>query len=401
MKIIEVNIEKFKVLKDVEFKPEGRNIILTGENGTGKSSLMQFIKIALGDNKNLPDITEGKGYVIADNNGREYTFTLNYKGGKPVVTVKGDDGIVDDKKSVIRQLVGGVEFDIDEFVKMSDSTAGQKKQVEIYKSLFDQETIEFLAQLEKKVEMDYNHRTEINREIKQLNGAIETHKMHRQDLVTKEVDVAELSKSIDTANTNNSNFQRVSDGVNSTLSLIEDLERQLVAAKAKLKEGQDWLKGKKIIDVSELVNQMTEAADINEKFRLSNDYTEKKKQLKICNEHVEDLTVVIEGSRQAIQDTIRDINVIPDLTFDADTLLYKNVPVQIGTMSTGEIEELGYRINMEMNKNIGVLFVRNSNILGQKKLDAIEKMAKDNNWQIFWEEVVRGQEKLEIKIQGV
>jgi energy-coupling factor transporter ATP-binding protein EcfA2 len=401
MKIIEVNIEKFKVLKDVEFKPEGRNIILTGENGTGKSSLMQFIKIALGDNKNLPDITEGKGYVIADNNGREYTFTLNYKGGKPVITVKGDDGIVDDKKSVIRQLVGGVEFDIDEFVKMSDSTAGQKKQVEIYKSLFDQETIEFLAQLEKKVEMDYNHRTEINREIKQLNGAIETHKMHRQDLVTKEVDVAELSKSIDTANTNNSNFQRVSDGVNSTLSLIEDLERQLVAAKAKLKEGQDWLKGKKIIDVSELVNQMTEAADINEKFRLSNDYTEKKKQLKICNEHVEDLTVVIEGSRQAIQDTIRDINVIPDLTFDADTLLYKNVPVQIGTMSTGEIEELGYRINMEMNKNIGVLFVRNSNILGQKKLDAIEKMAKDNNWQIFWEEVVRGQEKLEIKIQGV
>jgi predicted ATP-dependent endonuclease of OLD family len=376
MKIIEVNIEKFKVLKDVEFKPEGRNIILTGENGTGKSSLMQFIKIALGDNKNLPDITEGKGYVIADNNGREYTFTLNYKGGKPVITVKGDDGIVDDKKSVIRQLVGGVEFDIDEFVKMSDSTAGQKKQVEIYKSLFDQETIEFLAQLEKKVEMDYNHRTEINREIKQLNGAIETHKMHRQDLVTKEVDVAELSKSIDTANTNNSNFQRVSDGVNSTLSLIEDLERQLVAAKAKLKEGQDWLKGKKIIDVSELVNQMTEAADINEKFRLSNDYTEKKKQLKICNEHVEDLTVVIEGSRQAIQDTIRDINVIPDLTFDADTLLYKNVPVQIGTMSTGEIEELGYRINMEMNKNIGVLFVRNSNILGQKKLDAIEKMAK-------------------------
>lgn len=401
MKIIEVNIEKFKVLKDVEFKPEGRNIILTGENGTGKSSLMQFIKIALGDNKNPPDITEGKGYVIADNNGREYTFTLNYKGGKPVITVKGDDGIVDDKKSVIRQLVGGVEFDIDEFVKMSDSTAGQKKQVEIYKSLFDQETIEFLAQLEKKVEMDYNHRTEINREIKQLNGAIETHKMHRQDLVTKEVDVAELSKSIDTANTNNSNFQRVSDGVNSTLSLIEDLERQLVAAKAKLKEGQDWLKGKKIIDVSELVNQMTEAADINEKFRLSNDYTEKKKQLKICNEHVEDLTVVIEGSRQAIQDTIRDINVIPDLTFDADTLLYKNVPVQIGTMSTGEIEELGYRINMEMNKNIGVLFVRNSNILGQKKLDAIEKMAKDNNWQIFWEEVVRGQEKLEIKIQGV
>jgi predicted ATPase len=48
MKIQRVKIKEFKKLKDIDLKIDGQNIWIKGENGMGKSTLMQFIEAALG-----------------------------------------------------------------------------------------------------------------------------------------------------------------------------------------------------------------------------------------------------------------------------------------------------------------------------------------------------------------
>jgi len=64
MKIKQIKIKDFKAIKEFEADFKGANIIICGENGVGKSSLMQFIEIALGRNNNIPPDATGESYPL-------------------------------------------------------------------------------------------------------------------------------------------------------------------------------------------------------------------------------------------------------------------------------------------------------------------------------------------------
>lgn len=80
MRILKVKIDKFKVLEDFEADLNRANIFLVGENGVGKSSVMQFIEIALGRTDNIPADAMGKGEVITDKDGNKFTFKVELVG---------------------------------------------------------------------------------------------------------------------------------------------------------------------------------------------------------------------------------------------------------------------------------------------------------------------------------
>ena len=50
------------------------------------------------------------------------------------------------------------------------------------------------------------------------------------------------------------------------------------------------------------------------------------------------------------------------------------------------------------NPELGLMFVENSNLIGQKRLDAIKEYAKKHNLQMFYEEVKRGEDSLQYEI---
>jgi predicted ATP-dependent endonuclease of OLD family len=407
MKIVKVAIEKFKVLKGIESNLEGRNVLLLGDNGVGKSSFIQFIKIALGYKDHLPDLEEGKGYVVTNKDGKEYTFYLNYKGGKPQLKVKTSDGVIDDRKSVIASIVGEVDFDIDEFVQWSESTDGRKKQVQTYKSFLDQDVREELEQLERQIQFSYDERTERNRAAKSLKGALEEHQMKYKDLVDSEVDVTALTLKISEGNEHNNKVSYVNKGVedaksNKTMFLeqIEELKRKVAEEEEKISKGEEWLSKNKVIDLSEISRQINESSEHNKKYNLSLDYKKKQSEFKELMEEIENLTIVIEGSRQAVSDAIKDMNVVDGLSFDFDGLIYNGVPVTPTNLSTSEIMELGVKIKMHANKELGILFIERAESLGTKRLESIYNMAKENGWQVIMEQVDRGKEELEIMIEG-
>ena len=67
MKIMKVNLKNFKVLEDFEQDLNGSSILLVGDNGIGKSTVLQGIKIALGS-KDIPSTLQdgAKGIVEVD-----------------------------------------------------------------------------------------------------------------------------------------------------------------------------------------------------------------------------------------------------------------------------------------------------------------------------------------------
>jgi len=407
MKVKKVSIKDFKVLKNIEKEINGNNIILLGDNGRGKSSFIQFIEIALGKQTTIPDIQHGEGTIWVDKAGQEWTFHVEWKKGKPLVTVTSPDGFKDNRKSVLANVVGAMDFDIDAFVEMSETTAGRKEQVKVYKSFLPKEVQEFVADQEYRVKRSYDERTEKNREVKILQGAIAEHPFTKVlDMPSKPIDTKALTFQIEAAMEHNKKVQGAKERFQSRKHDIEAITEQirdLVGKRQSLMdmnvEAEEWLRQNDEHDVSALMEQKDKAYEINANFDKKADYDKQLAMMQALSEESGELTAFIESSNQAIADAIRDCDSPVDgLTFDADSLIYNGVPVSNASLSSSEIMHLGIKLKMAENPDLGILFIQRGESLGAKRLKDIQELAKKYDWQIIMEQVERGNEKLTIEI---
>ena len=407
MKVIKVKIQDYKVIKNLEKEINGNNILLLGDNGVGKSSFIQFIEIALGRTKDIPEVTSGQGSVIVDKDGKEWQFNVEFKKGKPQITLVSPEGFKDVRKSVIANVVGAMEFDIDEFVKMSDSLSGRRKQIEIYKSFLPQDIREFIDSQEARVQKAYDERTEKNREAKLLEGYIAEHPFRKiVDMPKSPVDTKQLTEQIESALEHNKKVASVNERLiqrqNEVLILngqIKELVEKRMELEKMNESAKDWLATNSEVNVTSMMAEKDSAFEINSAFEKKKDFEKQKYMLEALKTDSGELTAFIESSKQAIEDAIRDCDVLVEgLTFDSDSLIYNNIPVTSHNLSSSEIMHLGCKLKMAENRDLGILFIQRGESLGAKRLKEIQEMAQKYDWQIIMEQVDRGNEKLTIEI---
>jgi energy-coupling factor transporter ATP-binding protein EcfA2 len=410
MKTQQVHIKQFKCLKDLNVDVQGKNVILCGDNGVGKSSFLQFIQIALGAKK-IPPSTEAEGYVIVLKDGREIKF--NVKKGKIVMEAPG--GIIESKKGVIAGIVGATSLNIDEFVKLSESESGRKKQVEIFKSMLPEEIQRELANYEGQIAKKYEERTEVGRNLKMFEGSLKKHesynlliggeKPEKIDIKAKEEQLAKAVQNNETYTRGEITCSQKKEGLKSIETEIYELEERLKSLKSSKETLQveidkidTWLKSHSKIDVSQLQSEISNAHESNRKVDSYYQAVELEKTFKEHEKSYEVLTTDIEELRVTVKDTIESMDTpVNGLFFNTEGLVYNGTPVHIDSMSTSEIIELGIKLKMAENPELGMLFIEHGESIGQKRYEDIMKIAKDNDWQIFIEQVVRGQEKLQVE----
>jgi hypothetical protein len=114
------------------------------------------------------------------------------------------------------------------------------------------------------------------------------------------------------------------------------------------------------------------------------------------------LEITVNTKRQSITDAIRDMDSpVPGLSFNEDSLLYNDLPVEFGSLSESEIMLLGMKMFIARNKEYGIVYLENSNLIGQKRWSELLELVKENDLQLFAEEVVRGQDDLiMVEIEG-
>ena len=407
MKIEKVKIREFKILKNFEADIAGHNIFIMGDNAQGKSSIIQFLKISLGDQSNIPPDATGEGVVIASKDGGNYTFKVKFKDGKPIVEVTSPDGLKDSRKGTLAALTGAIGFDIDEFVALSKTSAGQKKQVEIYKSFLDQEIIAEIDTLQAKVKSLEVDRTETGREEKRLKALIESHPLRNEIELTKfkEVDTAALLESLNAANKKNETIKEGKAKVDAKKldvanyeAQIAELEEQLEILKARkidaqgsIVKGEIWLKEHTPIDTTDIQTQINEASETNKKAAQAAQLIKDREAHAQAAESYGEATANIQSQKEEIARFIKEMAVPVDgLQFDDDMLIYKGVPVSEASLSTSEIMELGLLMKVAENKGLGILFLERGESLGAQRLKDIQEMAAKNNMQLIIEQVERG-----------
>lgn len=412
IKVQRVQIKGFKAIQDLDVDLEGKSIYLIADNQRGKSSFMDAIQIALGDKKSIPENMSGEAKVETTVDGMPYTFAFKTKKGNVELEVTLPDGIKETKKGIIGGIVGAIGFDVNEFVKKSESKSGRKEQVEQYKKMLPQEFIQGIEKFEKQAKMLYDDRTELGRKVDTLKGFIKESPLFGNDLNIQPVDVSVLNADLEKANTHNAKINEVKTRIeNRKVSIsardkkieelkaeIAELERLNITENQQQKDATDWLKKNLPIDTSTLLTALNNASETNVKAEKAKEHKIKLKQLEELEEQYQDLTVQIEVNKQAISDAIKDFDSpVEGLSFDAEQLLYNGTPVTLQNLSTSQIIELGIQMQNAFNPNLGLMFIENSNVIGQQRLNDIFEYAKKYDLQLFFEHVERGQNELKIE----
>lgn len=416
MKIQHVNIKKFKCVEDLDTNVNGSHILLMGDNGVGKSSVIQFIEIAFGKTTNIPVNFEADGYVITDKDGKEFTFKVSSKEGKPVVTITSPEGLRDNRKGTLAGIIGAIDFDIDEFVELSKTKAGQKKQVEIFKAFLPEEIRKDLVIWERNIACNMEDRTELNRKLKETDGAIKSHPLFKVDLSTiKAIDVQAVSDELNVIRAKNkkhdevkmrqaarkTELERLAAGLAKIKEEIRQLEQTHLETGQMFTEALKWLNDNPILDTGAHEQIILKASETNLRANQKGEYTA------LCDKHTKlteesgELTALIDSTRQAIKSAVEGMaedGPIPGLVYDDEVLLYKGIPVSPDSMSTSEIMELGYLMKIAENKDLGILFLQRCESLGRDKFKALFDMADKLGVQIVGEQVERGTEELRIEL---
>lgn len=418
MKVQEIKIKEFKAIKDLQLAVNGNDVIIHGKNGLGKSTVMQFIEIALGNTNNIPPNFLGEGEVVTHIDGKQFTFKVKTKDGKPVVTVVSPDGLEDKRKGTLQTIVGAIGFDINKFVEQSKSVSGRKEQIESIKKFWNEESKQDLARYENDVNCKYEERTGLSKDLKNIEGTIKTHPLYtypeKEIRAIKKIDTSTVFADLGKAQEHNKNITEVNTRKNERINQIqkeladvkeleekiEKLKESILAAEEKNVKADKFLSENTIISVSVFEEQINSSSEQNKKYDAAQELIAHYAKKESLTESVGELTAQIESGRQMIADAIKDNTILDGLGFDNDQLLYNSIPVNPSSLSTSEIMELGYKLKVLENPNIPIC-LEGLESFDEDKFNALLEFGKKNDIQIFGEQVERGAKELRFEIIGV
>lgn len=410
MKILKAKIKNYKCLTDIEFTADGRNVILLGDNETGKSSLVQFLMIACGDQTHIPPDAFGSGHVIVEKDGTRYTLKVKIVDGKSVITVVPEgETRGDDRKSAIAALCGTTKFDFEQFVELSRTKAGQKEQVVQYKKFLPQQFVEFLETEEKRIKDWESERHDLGKDVTRLKGSVEKNPLLGTNFNDMPyVDIKGVYDELKKAQTHNETYVRGEESLVESKEDIRELEEEIKKMQGQLTSAIEkhdktvlWLSANPKKDVSEMEKQIAEATEINTKFEAAKSLKNDMLKLEGQQNEYGEFTAKIEAGRQLIADAIRDEKLpIEDLGFDEDKLIYKGIPVHPDSLSESQQMLLGIRLKFLENPTFGILFLQRTESFGKKRWENVLQLCKENNFQVIGEKVDSSKDKLTIEIQS-
>lgn len=172
-----------------------------------------------------------------------------------------------------------------------------------------------------------------------------------------------------------------------------DLERRKANADKWLEEYEKDNPEK--LDTAELLKA---AEEYNKKCRIVSEYKEKVRLRDSVAKDVDAMEKRLEKLASERENLISDSKLpISGLSFTNEGLELNGVPFIAGKVSDSQIMEVAAKLIIASNPTVKVFRIARGESLGQKRLQAIINIAKENGFQGFIEEVKRGQDELIIE----
>lgn len=415
MRIIELRSENFKKLTAVNIRPDGNLVQITGKNGSGKTSCLDSIYVALAGKAVTPvvPIRNGaeKARIRLDLGEIIVTRTFNREkegeGFTTALTVENADGArFPSPQKMLDDLLGELSFDPLAFARMKP-----KEQFDALKAFVP--GVDFDA-IDKANQADFDRRAAINKEAKQTRASADTIKVSEQP-PAKRVDEAELVQQMQKAGEHNIEIRvrltrrerhaaeilREQRDVAADKERIQELEDELADLRERLQRTEKRIETMKNelaeapelpdpIDVTALAAKLNEARDSN---RAVDDWEkdrQRKKELNLAAEKLEkesdELTAGRAEREQQKKAAIAKAHLPVDgLGFGNGFITLNGVPFEQG--SDAEQLRASVAIAGAMNPTLRVIRVRDGSLLDEDGMKLLGDMADKHDMQVWVERV--------------
>ena len=392
LKIIQLKAENIKRIKAIEINPVDNTVIISGENGEGKSSVLDAIWLALdvksaGKNINQPIRNgEDKAKSVIDLGDIRVTRTWTQKGTYLKVEPKEIVSKYGGAQSVLDAFIGKLSFDPMEFIKLPD-----KEQRDMLLKLtpigID------LDAWEVKRKQVYDERTDVNRQVKEYQIKIDNVPAIPVDTPTEEIKIQELIQETQQANEVLNAYEKAVEERSNIFEQIENLKLQMNDLTSYI----DKVKLQGVPDPTVLQHQLDTATEINKNVRFLQQYLSDKLAFETHQKNADTLTSHLEQMDKQKSDAIKNANFpIQGLGFSDSGVTYNDIPISKEIDSQGIM--ISMSIAMALNPNLKVILIKNGSLLDKKNFELVKQMVKDKDYQL-WIECVDDTGKLGIVIE--
>lgn len=432
-----IELQNFQAIKDFSAEFTGGVFLIKGENELGKSTILKAINILLTGERDANVLRNGekKGFAkaIIGGDGNEYEIELKFteNNSRGTLTIKDKNGLKTDNVSMLQKILSYTNFDAVEFARWSETAEGRRKQIKIVKDLMPEESRNRIDEIDKEVVSVKEQRKDANSELKVTNAAVESAKKELADvdiekyaepvditaLVEKQKQAAAMEEKANTARSAIKQRQQQLDDIpiqrEQAKSDLETAKKAYEAAQAKyaeriklLDEQETEYKTRKanaekfIADYEaqpkdNCTQKLVEAQEHNRKHQIVCNVREKQAAAQEAEKKVADFNEKLETLTSERECLIKNAKLpIDGLRFNDDGLILNGIPFVAGSVSDSQIMEVAAKLVIASNPKVNVFCIGRGESLGSKRLAEIVKIANENGFQGFIEQVERGQDTL-------
>ena len=408
MKINSIKINGFKALQSFEVELNGESLELRGDNGMGKSSVIDAIWVALTGN-DIPQVPVHREAVKASiglglDNG--YTVTWKCSAGKKELVVEGPDGRVPEPRKFLDAMIGRIAFDVFEFV---DKAPGKQKE-EIQKllglDLSDLDAAKRRTLDEKKdaeatvasLERQINAMGEVSNvapvDVQQLLLAQEHRNAVGEKLAGAKNKIAQSIESMDSKARDLEEAKR----------RVSDLESAMIGIQADINTARA-IRDDAQAEFDALPDPAPQIATASEANVAASRYQQKvqlRREWGNKAQVVEAAKLKLEGLEQ---ERIRRLAAAPwpvqGLAFSDDGLLFNGLPFTRENQCMSDIVKVGVAIAVAQNPALKIVRVKDGSLLGKAKREELLAAMREHGYQVFLEMVTEDKELKAIVLEEV
>lgn len=413
--IVQLNAENIKRLRAVNIRPDGHMVIIGGNNGQGKSSVLDSICMAFGGQGEVPEVPvrigEERAAVVVELDDLivERHFTPD---GKSNLVVKDKKGRrMSSPQMILNEMTGKLTFDPLAFIGM-----GSGLQAETLRKLVG---LDFSA-LNAQRQRAYDDRTIANREVASAKALLQSLPTY-PDAPAAEQSAAEILAEIEKAQAHNNSVAQLTatreaaekalsdkrdalDGIDDEISdieaEIEKLQAKLQskrAARAKsaasiaeceaaLEKAKQSESSATLQSVDGLKARLASLESLNAKVRANAAFAKAQEDLEKKQAKADDLTRQIDEFDRTKAEALASTKFpVAGLSFNDTGVLFEGVP--FSQASQAQRIRVSVAIAAAMNPKLKVMMVRDGSLLDANSLRLLGELAAEFGLQVWVERV--------------